>query len=144
MNCSENMVGSRHQLFFFFFFFLRSQTDRCWPFGATKTGKQTRDPSCNPFVTAPVLIKWHPNRLPSTVRVGKHLYSWPALGSAELSSAQLLRRAAEPRGQSGERLKVEGGDINASVCLRVPPGGRKPLTSAGSLLTRRSAGVTTC
>lgn len=48
MNRSENMVRSLHQLF------LLSQTDRCWPFGATKTEKQTWGPSYNPFITAPV------------------------------------------------------------------------------------------
>lgn len=42
------MVRSLHQLF------LLSQTDRCWPFGATKTEKQTWGPSYNPFIAAPV------------------------------------------------------------------------------------------
>lgn len=35
------MVRSLHQLF------VRSQTDRCWPFGGTQTEKQTPSPSCS-------------------------------------------------------------------------------------------------
>lgn len=41
MNHPENMVRSLHQLF------VRSQTDRCWPFGGTQTEKQTPSPSCS-------------------------------------------------------------------------------------------------
>lgn len=82
-----------------------SQTGRCWPFGATKTEKQTWNPPHNPFITAPALNPNTPElcdkKRSCSLLWYKNIYilGW--------SSSQLSLCGSDPHGQWGERWKLK-------------------------------------